>query len=548
MRALPLVATATLLGACGDAEGTRYAMREATLDGELVHGAMPQEQLLDTKGGGLALFDADGDGDLDLFSPGGAPSWAAGGSGPGARLWLGDGAGGLKLEPGALGLEFRGRGFGVAVADVDGDGREDLFVCAHGTNRLYRGTPDGRFEDATVTSGLGTHDRWSAAASFGDLDGDGDLDLYVANYVRFDPMSPPAGMEFRGAQVFGGPMGLEAERDEVWENLGDGTFRDVTEAWGFGAAQASYGLGALILDLDEDGAPEVFVGNDSQANHLFVRGDDGRFEDRGLATGLGLDENGFGQATMGIAVGDADADGRVDLFTTNFMADRNTLHRNRGGLLFEDRTRRAGLGQVSVPYLGWSTSFVDLDQDGIEELVLFNGHVYPEATCAEMGWSFRQEPLLFTRTGDHYDRVLAMGPGLAWLERPRLSRGAVWGDLDGDGDLDCVHSELDGAVHRLLNEGGSERGRGLVVRLSDPSSLNSRGLGARVRVRTASGTQSRWVTSGDGYMSAHGASVHFGLGDHRGAVQLLVRWPDGAEQEARAPAGALTFTVERKDA
>lgn len=541
-----LAAVAALLGACagcGDGEGPRFAMREVTLEGRLVHGAMPPEQLLDTKGGGLALFDADGDGDLDVFAPGGAPSWAAAGSGPGARLWLGDGAGGFALEPGALGLEFRGRGYGVAVADADGDGHEDLFVCAHGQNRLYRGTADGRFVDATEASGLGAHRRWSIAASFGDLDGDGDLDLYVANYVRFDQQRPPEGMEFRGAQVFGGPMGLEAEPDEVWENLGGGSFQDATEAWGFGAAPASYGLGAVIADLDGDGRQEVFVGNDSQRNFLFVRGDDGSFTERGLASGLGFDENGFGQATMGIALGDSDDDGRVDLFTTNFMADRNTLHRNRGGLLFEDRTRLAGLGQVSLPFLGWSTAFVDLDQDGREELLAFNGHVYPAATCAEMGWAHRQEPLLFTRSGAHFERVPA-GPGpLAWLGRPLLSRGAALGDLDGDGDLDAVHLELSGEVHALLNEGA--QGRGLVVRLHDPSSPNPRGLGACVRVRTAAGTQSRWLVSGDGYASAHDAAVHFGLGDHGGPVQLLVRWPDGVEQEAAVPAGVLHHTVTR---
>jgi hypothetical protein len=539
-------ALAALIGAsvaCGGAEEPRFAMREVVLEGRLVHGAMPPEQLLDVKGGGLALFDADGDGDLDLYAPGGAPSWGAGGSGPGGRLWLGDGAGALRPAEDRLGLDFRERGYGVAVADVDADGREDLLVCAHGQNRLYLGTADGRFVDATEASGLGKHRRWSVAASFGDLDGDGDLDLYVANYVRFDPARPPEGMEFRGAEVFGGPMGLEAEPDEVWENLGGGTFREATEEWGFGRVAASYGLGVVIADLDGDGRQEVFVGNDSQRNFLFVRDAEGDFTERGLASGLGFDENGFGQATMGIALGDSDDDGRVDLFTTNFMADRNTLHRNRGGLLFEDRTRLAGLGQASVPFLGWSTAFVDLDQDGCEELVAFNGHVYPEATCAEMGWAHRQEPLLFTREGDHFTRVAA-GPGrLAWLGRPLLSRGAAWGDLDGDGDLDAVHLELSGEVHALLNEGA--QGRGLVVRLHDPEGPNPRGLGACVRVRTASGTQSRWLASGDGYASAHEAAAHFGLGEREGAVQVLVRWPDGFEQEDLAPAGARHHTVTR---
>ena len=538
-----------LLAACGEPAGPapRYALVDvagaAGLSMTLTSGRTPSTQLLEVKGGGLALIDYDGDGDLDVFAPNGA-TLDRPRSGPGCRLFENLGELRFRDATSEAGLAFRRWGFGCAVGDVDADGVDDLFVACYGRNALFRGRGDGTFEEISEGAGF-SREHWSAAASFGDLDGDGDLDLYVANYVVFDPAQPPAPQEFRGARVFGGPMGLPGEPDEVYENLGGGTFRDVTEAWGFADAQPSHGLGVVVLDLDGDGSQEVFVGNDSQGNFLFRRGDDGRFAELGLASGLAFDEHGWGQATMGIAVGDVDGDGLPDLFTSNFMSDLNTLHVNLGRLHFDDQTRRYGLGAQSLAYLGWACFFLDLDQDGSEELLVFNGHVYSEAVTEPMGWRHAQEPLLFERAGDRYARVPPEAGG-PWLAAAHCDRSAAFGDLDGDGDLDAVVGELNGPLRLLRNDGAA--GHWLRVVLADrrPGAGNPRGLGARVCLRGANGTQYRWIVSGPSYQAASAPEAHFGLGGGAGPVDLEVRWPDGHLQRVEVMAVDRVLEVPRR--
>lgn len=517
----------------------------------ITSGVTPSTQILEVKGGGLALLDGDQDGDLDLLVPNGA-TLEAPTEGPGARYF--ENLGGLRFRDATAdsGLRWRGWSFGTAVGDYDADGQDDVFVAGFGRSCLLRGLGGGRFEDVTDAAGLATS-SWCSAAAFGDLDGDRDLDLYVVRYLRFDPARPPLPAEFMGAKVFAGPKGLVPESDLVFENLGDGTFRDVTAAWGFDRAPPSYGLGVVILDFDGDGRNEIFVGNDSQADFLFVRDESGRYTDAGLRSGIGLNEDGGAQATMGIAVGDVDDDGRPDVFTTNFMNDTNTLHVNLGGLLFDDRTVRYGLGIVSRPFVGWATAFFDFDHDADEDLVVFNGHTYPAEVTDPRGWQHRQVPLLFERrstagvvAAPPFVRVAADRGG-PWLDVPRCSRSACFADLDADGDVDLLATELNGPV-RLLENTGAARGRSIVVTLRDrrPGTRNPRGLGASVVMRGGRVTRHRWLHTGGSYQASTAAFAHFGVEEGVSRVALEITWPDGERQLVPELAAGSSIVVERR--
>ena len=495
---------------------------------EATSGRRPSTQILEVKGGGVALFDHDSDGDWDVFVPNGA-TLDEPDRGPGARLFDNRGALHFADVTEERGLEFSRWGMGVAVGDADGDGREDLFVAGFGRDALLLNEPGGLLE-APEEHGLGDSDEWGMAASFGDLDLDGDLDLYVANYLAFDPARPPERMSFLGVDVFGGPMGLEARADRLYENRGAGRFRDVTEASGCGDVPPSFGLGVVILDLDLDGLQDVFVGNDSMANFLFHNRGEWRFEERGEASGAASNTDGQTQATMGIAVADVDGNAYPDLFTTNFAADTNTLHMGAEGLRFRDRTQLFGLGSVSRPYLGWSTGAYDFDLDGDEDLLVFNGHVYPEAICRELVHERLQAPLYFERVGDRFEA--AHQEDEAWLASRTCDRGAAFADLDGDGDVDAVVAELGGPLRVLRNEtaeGGAHSW--LVVELRDTRSANARGLGAVVTARAGESVQRRWLYSGGGYQSASPPVATFAFPD-AAAVRLEVTWPGGERVDA----------------
>ncbi|MEO2144873.1 MAG: CRTAC1 family protein [bacterium] len=496
--------------------------------------------LIEVKGGGLALIDGDGDGDLDLFLP------ACGGSVTDPDMSSGgrymENLGRLKFRDAtqASGLSFSRWSFGTAVGDVNGDGLDDLFVCAHGPNSLFLQQVGGGFRDASASSGLAQTSVWSTAASFGDFDGDGDLDLYVANYVQFDPESLPKPMMFRGAEVFGGPLGLSAEPDEVYLNEGDGSF--VPASLGFAAVKAAYGLGVVSADFDGDGTQEIFVGNDSGPNFFFQRGADGLFSENGLTSGIAFDENGLGQATMGIALGDVNRDGRPDVFTSNFMGDRNTLHLNLGDLFFDDATRRWGLGQISVPYLGWATTFLDMDCDGTQELLVFNGHVYGETICRQQGWSQRQPALLFRQVENRFEPIHAAEAG-DWVQQQGIERGAVCADLDRDGDMDLVVRDLTGSVRLLRNDAAP--GRGILLSLQQPGSMNRRAIGSRVALLGGPRPQYRWITSSGTYQSANAQEAQFGTGSHKGPFQAEVTWPDGSSERFPALMPGMNFVLVR---
>ncbi len=522
----------------------RFAPVPASSSGiELVmtSGRMPSREILEVNGGGIALLDYDGDGDLDVFLANGA-TLEEPERGPGSRLYANRGDGTFEDVTARLGIDLARWAMGAAVGDFDGDGWDDLYVTCHGPNALLRnvaGEGGGRrFVDVAREAGV-ADERWSTSAAFADLDGDADLDLYVANYLDFDPAHPPprAGNAFKGVPVMAGPRGLQAQPDALYENLGGGRFRDVTAAAGCRAeAGDDYGLAVRVFDFDADGRPDVFVGNDSTADQLCRNRGGLAFEDVAAVAGVATNGIGTTQATMGTALLDADGNAFPDLFLTVFSDDTNTLHLNLGDGFFDDRSAQFGLAAPSRPYLGWGCGFYDFDLDGDEDLLVANGHVYPEMEDPEVGGSWAQRPLVFARQGGRFEPVACAEP---WCERRYHGRATAFGDIDGDLDPDVLMTTLNGPVEMLRNEAAG--GGALVVRLAAPPP-NQHGYGSVVELETAAGVQRRWITGGGSFQSVDQPVAFFGVGEalEGEALELRVRWPgEHVSRYENVPAGKL---------
>jgi hypothetical protein len=386
---------------------------------------------------------------------------------------------------------------------------------------------------------------WSTSASFGDYDRDGKLDLYVARYVYFDlAKAPLPGSQpncvYAGFPVMCGPRGLSGQRDLLFHNEGRGTFKDVTEAAGIDRDQLR-GLGVVFGDYDDDSWPDILVANDAHPNQLYHNNQNGTFDEVALEAGVAFDEDGRARAGMGVDMADYDNDGRLDVVVTNFQGEPNALYRNLGRGLFEETTWSAGLGEATLPYLGWGAGIVDLDNDGAPDLFFVNGHVYPEVNRHNLDEPYAQRALVFKNLGDgrFADATSSAGPDMA---RPRPGRGAAFGDYDEDGRLDVLVTAVNDRVALLHNESGADH-HWLSVGLEGRRS-NRQGLGARIVLEAPGGRQVREVRAGGSYLSQSDPRVHFGLGRSGTASSLEVRWPSGVLDRLSNVAGDRTIVIE----
>jgi hypothetical protein len=553
------------------APGVRYTdvTKAAGLGGfHFTSGTAAKDYIIEASGAGSAFVDYDNDGWLDIYLPNGSTLDALRGRGkaPSAALYRNNRNGTFSDVTAKAGVANERWGQGVCSGDLDNDGWQDLYVTNFGKNRLYRNNRDGTFTDIAEKAGV-TLGNWSAGCAFGDYDGDGRLDLFVAGYVDLDldnlppsasgrageiagesagnkqqPATKNGGMgasfvagagycRYRGQRVMCGPRGLKGAADHLFRNNGDGTFTEVSEKAGVNDKPGYYGFGVAWFDFDDDGKLDLTVANDSTPSYLYRNKGDGTFENVSYASGVALNENGREQAGMGVAVGDYDGDGRDDLHRTNFSDDTNVLYHNDGGGNFTETTFQAGLGEISIPFLGWGTNFFDYDQDGWPDLLVANGHVYPSVDATEWGTSHKQRLLLFRNVkGKFYDVGSSAGEALYVL---RGARGSAIGDLDNDGDLDILLNNIDDAPALLRNDGGHKAGHWLEVKLiGDASRGCPRDAIGSVVFCTANGRRMRGeVASGRSYNSQSDLRVHFGLGAATRVDKLEVRWAGGKTVE-----------------
>ena len=504
-----------------------------------VSGSAEQRYILESISAGIASFDYDGDGYQDLFVVDGNRLEATPAD-AGNRLFRNEPAMDSNAPTTRVfrevtvhaGLSRSGWGMGCAVGDVDNDGDPDLYVTYWGPDVYYQNGGDGTFAELTAATGLGNPD-WGTSAAFGDLDGDGQLDLYVTNYLEFNLQDPPAGgswCTYKGLNSFCGPEGIPAQADRLYRNSGDGYFEDVTAESGIGGFTYP-GLGVVLGDYDDDGDLDVYVANDSEPNLLFRNDGAWRFTETGTDMGVAYSENGRAQAGMGVDSGDFDNDGDLDLYVTNFSDDVNTLYENRGDGWFEDGTYAAGLGSVVRPYLGWAAGFFDYDNDGWLDLYVVNGHVYPALKRHPAGLRYGQRNLLYHNRSGHFEEIgRSAGPG--WLVE-KVSRAAALFDYDNDGDIDLAVVNLNDVPTLLHNEGGN-RNYWLGLKLVGGAS-NRDAIGARVTVRAGSLIQVRELQRGRGFQGQSDPRLVFGLGDRQRVDAVEIRWPSGRQQVVEAP-------------
>ena len=527
--------------------------KQAGLDSFHHRSGTPEKAtILEMPGSGVALLDYDNDGWLDIYLLNGSTLAALKGKEPAPRAMLlhNNHDGTFTDVTDKAGVANERWGFGVAVGDYDNDGWPDIYVANYGRNRLFHNNHDGTFSDVAEKAGVALG-GWSTGPTWGDYDHDGALDLFVPGYVKFDAEHPPVGgqggiplsaCQYRGVSFsMCGPRGLPGESDHLFHNNGDGTFTDVSKKAGVDDPQGYYGLASVFVDVDDDGWLDLAVANDSVPRYLYHNLRNGTFEDASYLSGFALTNEGLAQASMGIAVGDYNRDGKLDFCLTTFSDDYKTLYRNDGEINFSDVTYRAGLGAPTIPFLGWGTGFLDYDNDGLLDIFFANGHVYPAVDQRDWGTTWAQRPQLFRNlNGMKFEEVPpATGSGLGVVI---AARGAAFGDLFNDGHIDVVLNTIDSAPVLLRNVVKNNNHWIAFKLVGGPKSPRD-AVGAKALV-TAAGTRQRGdVFSGGSYASSSDQRLHFGLGTAAKIDKVEIYWPSGKKEEVIVPGVDRILTV-----
>jgi hypothetical protein len=550
--AVPVLSFDQLLGETPLNVHFKNVAREAGLRAKTIFGGEHTNKfLLETTGCGCAFIDYDNDGWLDIFLVNGTRfegNWSAS-EAPVSRLYKNNRDGTFTDVTLTAGVAHTGWGQGVCAGDYDNDGNVDLFVTYWGDCILWRNEGNGRFKDVSRAAGVTTNPgdgrkRWNTGCAFVDYDKDGHLDLFVANYVDFDPKTAPLPDSgpclYKGLKVACGPPGLQGGKNILFHNNGDGTFTDVSEKAGILKTPGTYGLGVLVADFDNDGWPDIYVANDSTSAALYQNNRNGTFTDIAIEAGAAYSPDGKPQAGMGVSAADFDGDGWLDIVKTNFAGDTSSLYRNLGKMVFDDQTFQSGLG-TNTRFMGWGAGFVDFDNDGRPDIFLSNGHVYPEVGEREGDSGYRERKVLYRNLGKgrFADVSASTGPGI--LEKV-CARGCAFGDFDNDGDIDVLVNCIND-VPQLLRCDQSTGNNWITIRAVGVKS-NRSGIGARILCATPDGhRQIDEVRSGGSYLSQSDLRVHFGLGKQT-AADVEVRWPSGVIDRFRAPANRVCTVVE----
>ena len=502
--------------------------RETGIDFRHVSGPSDRKDyIFEAKGGGVGLFDFDNDGWLDIFLVQGSTLELVGTArNPGSRLYRNRRNGTFEDVTERAGINYRHWGMGVTFGDYDNDGLTDIYETHFGPNVLYRNGGDGTFVNATAAAGVGDP-RWSTSAAFADFDGDGFLDLYVANYLDYGGDNLPPGSDactYLGRVVMCGPRGLAGAADILYRNNGNGTFCEATEETGAVDRESYFGLGVLWTDLNNDGHPDIYVANDATPNLLFVNDGRGRFEEMGFLSGLAVSGDGAMQASMGIDAADFDNDGLLDVFAAHFASDFSTLYRNEGDLVFKDVTGEAGIQASEWLLVAWSAAFIDVNHDGWKDLLHVNGHVYPFLLDGGTKETYGQAATLYLNQKNGTFADVSPMAGADFL-RETVSRGAAFGDIDNDGDIDVVVANMDD-VPQVLRNDRTDRNHWVMFHLKDRRDRREQ-LGARVEIVCGPLKQVREIRRTVGIYSASDPRAHFGTGSCETLDRVEVRWVDG---------------------